>query len=381
MDPATRGLIKALHATAVRQIWAVTGGGTGAVAQLLSVPGGSRTIVDVVVPYSERALADFLGRAPDQACSLSTACLMAERALARLSWLAPGEPGLGVAVTASLATDRPKRGDHRFHLAIAAPPFTRTRSLTLAKGVRDRQGEEDLLDRVLLNLLAETLGIGAQLSLPLQPGETVEADEVVSTGALARFLGGATQTLLVDLDGRTRLEAPKPTLLVPGSFHPIHAGHWGLAEVAARQCGRPAAFELSVTNVDKPSLTLEEVHHRLLQFAWRAPLWLTRAPTFREKADLFPGVLFAVGADTAERIVAPRYYGDSTEQMLESLAAIRRQGCRFLVAGRVDRAGRFTQLADLAIPEPARDLFSALPPDFRIDLSSTELRAHATRAE
>ena len=94
-----------------------------------------------------------------------------------------------------------------------------------------------------------------------------------------------------------------------------------------------------------------------------------------EKARLFPGVVFVVGADTAARIVQPRFYQDSAERMLEVLAEIRRQGCRFLVAGRLDQEGKFVGLADLVLPDSVRDLFDGIrPEEFRLDVSSTELR-------
>ena len=93
---------------------------------------------------------------------------------------------------------------------------------------------------------------------------------------------------------------------------------------------------------------------RLVQFGMRAPIWLTRAPTFAEKARLFPNAVFAVGADTAERILQPRFYQDSAERMLAALDEVRQHGCRFLVAGRVDREGKFLGLEDLAIPDQVR---------------------------
>ena len=98
---------------------------------------------------------------------------------------------------------------------------------------------------------------------------------------------------------------------------------------------------MSIANVDKPPLLMEEVEHRLRQFAWHAPVWLTRAPTFAEKAALFPGATFVVGSDTAIRIVDPAYYGNSVERMTAVLEQIRVLGCRFLVAGRVDAVGQF----------------------------------------
>jgi nicotinamide mononucleotide (NMN) deamidase PncC len=374
MDPSLLRLIEALHAGPYRYAVALTGGGASAVAALLSVPGGSRTILEAVVPYHERALIDFLGRAPDQFCSADTARALAGRARDRARRLAPGEAVAGAGCTASLATDRPKRGDHRFHLAVATGESTLTYSLTLTKGARDRAGEEAILGAVLLNGLAEAFGLPQRVAVPLLPGEEVRA-ESVSAGALAALVRGEVAAVVVENDGRIRTDAPAPRLVVPGAFNPVHGGHWGLAGAAARLTGLSAAFELSVTNVDKPTLGPEEVRRRLAQFAWRAPAWLVRAPTFVEKARLFPGATFAVGADTAERVLAARYYGDSAEAVGRALDEIRRHGCRFLVAGRAGADGRFAELHHLDVPASHRELFTAIPAEvFRADVSSTALR-------
>src|SRR5438445_7106071 len=120
MNPETRALIEAIHHGPSKCVLAMTGGGTGAAALLLGVPGGSRTIIEVTVPYQERALVELLGRRPTQFCSVPTSRALAVRAYERAAWLVPGENVLGIGCTASLATDRPKRGDHRFHLTCHA---------------------------------------------------------------------------------------------------------------------------------------------------------------------------------------------------------------------------------------------------------------------
>src|SRR5262249_50221381 len=108
MDAAIHRLIEAIHALPCRCVVAVTGGGTQAIAHLLDVPGGSRTVLEAVVPYHEQALVDFLAKRPDSFCSAETALAMAVRAHERARWLTPGEDVLGLGCTASLVTDRPK---------------------------------------------------------------------------------------------------------------------------------------------------------------------------------------------------------------------------------------------------------------------------------
>jgi len=214
--------------------------------------------------------------------------------------------------------------------------------------------------------MSEAFGLAQGDDVPLSPGDR----------ALAAFLQREGALICVESDGQIRSTFPAPTLLLPGAFNPIHAGHWALAEAAAQLTGSMAAFELSITNVDKPPLSPDEVRRRLTQFAWRAPVWLVRAPTFVEKARLFPGSTFVVGADTAERIVAPHYYANSIQAMHAALDQIRGQGCRFLVGGRAGQDGQFMELHHLDIPLAHRDLFSAIPAvAFRVDLSSTAVRA------
>jgi nicotinamide mononucleotide (NMN) deamidase PncC len=82
-DAASQQLISTLHASGRKAALAITGGGTGAIGELLRVPGGSRLLIEAQVPYDAQALAMFLGAAPAQACSSDTAIAMARTARAR----------------------------------------------------------------------------------------------------------------------------------------------------------------------------------------------------------------------------------------------------------------------------------------------------------
>jgi hypothetical protein len=138
--------------------------------------------------------------------------------------------------------------------------------------------------------------------------------------------------------------------------------------------GCDVALEISIENVDKPPLDFIEIDNRLRQLPAEESVWLTRAPIFVKKAELFPGATFIVGADTMERIGQERYY-DSPAGLAAAIDGIAARGCRFLVFGRV-ADGRFRTLADLALPESLARLCRAVPEDaFREDVSSTELRA------
>ena len=376
-------MIAEMHASGRQAVLAITGGGSGAISELLRVPGGSRLLLEALVPYDSRALTTFLGFEPEQACSVETAVAMAQRARERAAKFAPtGAQLVGLGATAGLVTDRPRQGEHRFHIAVTTGAGTDHCSIVLAKGRRDRPGEEDLVARAIVLWLARACGVPVPSPRTLLEADERYAEAVVQSGDLIdQLLAGGVSRVTVWPDGQLVPAAAPPGVVLPGSFNPLHAGHLLLARVAEDIRQQPVAFEIAVLNVDKPPLAAGEVRNRLAQFAWRARVELTRAPTFLEKARLFPGAAFVIGADTAERLVAARYYGDSAERMAAALQEIADRGCSFLVAVRVDRAGRVRALSDVAVPERFARLFVAIPESrFRLDSSSSDIRARRQAA-
>src|ERR1700689_272165 len=88
-DAAWHQLISAIQASGRKAALAITGGGSGAINELLRVPGGSRLLIEAQVPYDAQALEAFLGYAPAQASSSDTAIAMARSALERGARLTP----------------------------------------------------------------------------------------------------------------------------------------------------------------------------------------------------------------------------------------------------------------------------------------------------
>lgn len=381
MNEATRQLIQRIHDCDTQIVLVTAGAGTQALSDLLGVAGATRTLLEALVPYSNAAFDAFLGQTPDQYVHPKTAKLMAGRAYTRARLLdSANHPVAGLACTATIITDRPKRGDHRAHIATWQPERLVRYGLYLEKGARDRAGEENVVSTTMLNALAAACGIGRQLEVALGNRDELEvetSDFAAAAQQLHRrkinFFGIHSHGLIV-----TRQAAPQA--LLSGAFNPLHDGHLELARTAAEQLGKPVAFELSVVNVDKPPLPPETILARLAQFAGRWPVYASNAPTFLEKSRLFPGATFVIGFDTAVRVLHPRYYHDSYEEMLQALNVIRENACRFLVAGRADESGEFHSIYDLHIPDGLQSLFQEIPArQFRKDISSTELRARGEK--
>ena len=349
----TDEIIAAIHGAAPQGVFVVTGGGSGLLSRLLSVPGASATVLEASVPYASRALSDYLGEEPEQWCSAVTARRLAMQAFSRARALG-GE--FGFSITASLATTRPKRGDHRAYFAYQDAAATRVWTSALEKGTRSRAEEEDLVATDALAALASAIGIAPAPRLP--------CEEAFGDAGLVELLRGERR-----LVSRQHFDA-----VLPGAFNPLHHGHRGMRAHATARLGRAVAYELCIANVDKPALDYLEINARLAQFQ-PDEVVVSNAPTFVEKAWALGGpVTFVVGADTIIRIAEPRYYGGHASRDA-ALAELEDAGCAFLVYGRVDDDGAFKTLADSSLPPALAALCEGVgEAEFRSDASSTALR-------
>eukprot|EP00892_Ulva_mutabilis_P012424 jgi/Ulvmu1/9554/UM053_0043.1 len=386
-------LVERLHCTPTKIVLFVTGGGSEAISDMLVVPGASATVLEARVPYATDATQELLGRPVASFCSQESAILLAKRGYQRAAQLAPpGMPILGMSCTAALRTVQDKRGDHRMHIACHTGTTTATYDITLEKNARSRAEEETVCSSAVLSVAAFHCGVSED-QIPVWPCfQNLTASDRVERGTV-----GDMDPVQALLDGKVRcveysgppgdrqvvVDAPRSkALILPGSFNPLHDGHWTLLDAAEKAVGEDVRcmFELCVRNADKGAISVEEISNRLAQFQQQGlAVVLTDASLYTLKAKLFPGAQFVLGYDTAVRIVMPKYYRDSEACMAADFAALHAAGCGFIVGGRVDgSSGRFLGLEDIDMPDVLKHVgvrFRGIPESqFRLDVSSTELR-------
>ncbi len=160
MPDERKELIEAIQASGHRACLVASGGGTGAIHALLSHPGASRFVLEAQVPYSVRAMFDYLGEQPGSACSPEAAKTMAGRAYERalVFTLAEGiVPIMGIACTAALQTSRQRRGADRAWFGVRTRTAEQVRLLELEPAPRLEQ-EAAVSDAWLL-FIGECMGI------------------------------------------------------------------------------------------------------------------------------------------------------------------------------------------------------------------------------
>lgn len=369
-------LVQQIHGAGTKFVIVATGGGSGAISALHVVPGASRSMIEALVPYAAEALTAFLGGKPEHFCDDRTARAMAMAAFQKAIGYVGSEAGplAGVGCTASLASDRPKKGPHRIHVALQTMTQTVVGSVELIKGQRSRLQEEKLATSLVLNFLARAAGLDDRLDWDLGADEPFIVAQATASAAWQKLLLGQAETACHGPVEKNAACDARRRVVFPGAFSPRHAGHSHMAELASQRCSVPVEFEISVLNVDKPPLDYLEMQRRAGQFAADETLWFTRAPTFERKAGLFPGATFVVGADTIVRIAQAKYYGGSAEATRQAIVHLAAQGCRFLVFGRTSSDG-FQSLADLDLPQELRAICDEVPGEaFRDDVSSTAIR-------
>lgn len=225
------------------------------------MPGASSTVLEAVVPYAVAAQTEYLGYATHASVHRATARDFAETALQRATSMCAAARvdardgaaellPVGLAVTASLATNRARRGANRALVTTAIRGKVTLFELSLEKEHRDREGEDICVTwtmiRALSLALSEVSGIAApDVVLPSSlldgAGEGVAVTDVTPpVDPIAALIAGDVKSVTVHPSGRRSTDCPFKGAVLAGSFNPLH-------EVAlSRARSLPLACPLSI---------------------------------------------------------------------------------------------------------------------------------------
>ena len=358
-----------------RLVLIISGAGIQAAKWLLDVPGASKTILEIQIPYSDKAMHELLEYTPTNFVSESTVLDMAKKAYEKaIALRSNNEPLLGIACTAAISTDRDRRGKNHAYICSWSAHSRTIEHLTLQKGKRDRVSEDLIISQAIINMISKEILNRSTYDIALNPGDSSEKTNLRYLTEIKALLAGQIPSFIKEGNNHFEPNGKFTGLILPGSFNPLHQGHKSLLSKAHELTKKPGAYEISVKNVDKPDLQEKLISERLNQFGTSNTVLVTASPLFSQKSDLFPGSTFVIGYDTALRLIDPKYYDNDVRQMHKSISHIMANECDFLVAGRVHKE-RFLGLSSINIPIIFSEIFSEIPEsEFRLDISSSEIR-------
>ncbi|KAJ6899232.1 hypothetical protein NC652_025650 [Populus alba x Populus x berolinensis] len=269
-DAWIRGVVEAIHSAPNQAVLYLAGGASQALGWLMSVPGASNTVLEAVVPYSRMSFIQLLGKIPGQHCSQQTAEEMALLAYNRgLKLSSPGYPVVGVGFTGSLASSRPKFGDHRFYLSTRTSDRLSVSTVTLSKGLRTREQEDTVSSHLLLKAIANACKVQAASVSHLTESDLSDEHEThfSEDQELEQLVDGKICFKVYPFSSETCTSTAERKIILSGSFNPLHDGHIKLLEVATSFCGNGyPCFEISAVNADKPPLSVSQIKDRIKQF-------------------------------------------------------------------------------------------------------------------
>jgi len=125
--------------------------------------------------------------------------------------------------------------------------------------------------------------------------------------------------------GDEPLEYPK--FLFCGSFNPLHEGHVAIVDFIYKKYGTPVDFEISHNNVEKASITVDEMRKRWEQMRSLAKLsfgrlYMTDDARYLEKAEIFPDVTFVCGYDTMKALADGKYYKEDFNEVIKRFSEL-----------------------------------------------------------
>lgn len=346
-----------------------TGGGAGLQQFLWEIPGSSAYLSGGSFPYDQAEQEEFLGFMPKQFCSEEAAIDLASAAYMK-AYKFGGKKPVGLAITASVASEKEHRGEHRVFACVMTDTEVRTCRYSLEKGAGSSRRLLDgaTCDDVGLFVLLDTLGLTeGKFVGPTYNNATAKARE--------RFF----ERPFFTANGKRYDKLPEGSVyaMMPGSFNPPHEGHFGLARSFRHTHSKNVLFEIGTNPPHKDPPTVQELLQRAKMLKGYDVLFTKDIPKFIEKARAYPGMPLIMGADTLLRILDPKW-GTQPQDLIRELRKLRTKlfVAERLVDGKPVDCDDIVDDLDDILSDEEMDMAYWVIQDLegRWDISSTELR-------
>ncbi len=341
-----------------------TGAGAGLQQQLWETPGSSVYLSGCSFPYAQDEQEELLGFKPEHFCSEEAAVDLASSAYMK-AYKFGGKNPIGIGLTASVASEKIHRGDHRVYICVITNDSVKLLHHTFEKGVglaqRVQDGKE--CDAWGMWMIQDAANI-------VNYTNATDATELARKRFFERPFFAANGKRLATLPMNSRLA------IMSGAFNPPHEGHTSVAEHVMDQYGKTVVYEVTAVPPHKEAMTVQALLQRAKLLNGVDRIFTKGSPLYLDKARAFPGVPLVLGADAMVRMLDPKW-GVEPHELLNEFNKL---NTKLLVSGRLID-GKFVSYLDVLdfinkkdpqLVDLALDVFK--PVYGRVDISSTELR-------
>ena len=304
-----------------------TGAGAGIQQKLWETPGSSAYLSGATFPYAMEETDELLGFKPESYCGKEAAIDLASAAYMK-AYRFGGKKPVGVGLTASVASEREHRGDHRCFICVITNDKVHVSRATLEKGVGAAKRAEDgtCCDILAMHLLQMALG----------SGHPDDSSELAMQRFLLRPYFTATGKRLVAPRGDAKFA------LMSGAFNPPHDGHLEMQEQMWRKFNMPVMYEITANPPHKGALSVQDLLQRAKALRGNDALFTWSKPTYLDKARAYPGHSIVMGADAFLRMLDPKW-GLNIDEMINEFYNL---GTHFYVGGRTVN-GRYMTIENI----------------------------------
>lgn len=353
-----------------------TGAGAGLQKMLWEIPGSSAYLSGCSFPYDGAEQEELLGFMPEHFCSEEAAVDLASAAYMK-AYKFGGKKAVGLALTASVASEKIHKGDHRAFACIVTDDMVRTAHLTFKKdvGIRQRRFDGEDCDDLGFYLLIDSLGVAESAFSHPDYFHYQDASALALERFMLRPYFSALGQRGTNFDGRFAI--------MPGAFNPPHEGHLGAAKASLEEYNYPAVFETTAEPPHKGALTVQELLQRAKMLHGYDRIFTRKLPYYLDKARAYPGKPLILGADAMVRMMDPKWGLDPVDMFKEFINL----NTKLFVASR-EIDGKLVTCEDILSDLRTHGKIGVwslatnvlMPLEGHWNISSTELREQAKRA-
>ena len=304
-----------------------TGAGANIQNELWSVPGSSAYLSGSSFPYAPEEQEETLGFMPDHFCSEIASVDLAMAAYMKAYKFAGKKP-VGLGLTASVASEKIHKGDHRIYATIITDDRVHSFETVLKKGsgavIRKLDGS--IADDLAFFMLVDALGVSPFNSECTAIDFRTYKDNTEL--ARSRFF----ERPYFSANGKRSAQLPnsKHWALMSGAYNPPHEGHFGIANQVWEDFAHKTVFEITAEPPHKDGLSIQEMLKRAKSLKGYDALFTRKEPFYLDKARKFPGMPLVMGADAMLRMLDPKW----GLNIIEMFKEFKRLGTKLYVSGR-----------------------------------------------